>query len=392
MACAHAVESPHDGSFSCRAFPDGVPVAITVRLFDHREPYPGDHGVTFQLAPGKESMLECYDEIKALTTAEEAAARPLVKVMPFDKADWDSAKHPRGQPDNKGEFGPGGGSGITSPVTTRRSETAEPAPAHESISAPTTDTPTPTTPHLTDTSMLTGKDYPKDKEGKSLSPISRAKAKANLQSYFNKGMLADTLTEDMAWYQRRHDEVDGWARTAGVDAATYVAVLASTSPLMPWMSKHGILMNKNVADKAIRIAKANPGVDPKEFVKNLKAPGMLKTSLIHAMMCMQGHVDEALTGPKVRSFHNNIVNPAGDEVTMDTWMARALAGDPDMQDEKKLKAFVGGGTMSKPDQGRYSWGADMVREIAAANHMLPNVAQAIIWSQMKRETTLRSAA
>ena len=78
-------------------------------------------------------------------------------------------------------------------------------------------------------------------------------------------MLA-TFTEDANWYQTRHDDVEGWATTAEVPPATYAGVLAATSPLVPWkLSRNGILMNKNVADKAIAIFKAAPRCGPRRI-------------------------------------------------------------------------------------------------------------------------------
>jgi hypothetical protein len=39
------------GPYRCAAFPDGVPEAVLVGRHDHREPYPGDHGILFELSP-----------------------------------------------------------------------------------------------------------------------------------------------------------------------------------------------------------------------------------------------------------------------------------------------------------------------------------------------------
>lgn len=253
-------------------------------------------------------------------------------------------------------------------------------------------------PHLTDTSGLYNKEYPTSttKAGAEVNPMPMPaeQVQANLQSYFDKGMAGPSAAEDAAWYQTRHDEVVGLAEKAGVDPATYTAVLASTSPLCPWQSKNGVMMNVNLANKAIETWKDNPGVDPKTFAAGLDSPGMLKSSLSNAMTALNGNVDDALSGPKIRSFNNNISDPSGRDVTMDTWMARAMAGNADLDEEKALKSFVGGGSLSKPDQAKYSWGADMVRQIADAQTppMTPNAVQAVIWTQVKRETTIRSAA
>jgi hypothetical protein len=41
----------------CAAFPDGIPWQIGEDGFDHRKPFPGDHGILFDLAEGDDEFL-----------------------------------------------------------------------------------------------------------------------------------------------------------------------------------------------------------------------------------------------------------------------------------------------------------------------------------------------
>lgn len=46
------------GGGKCAAFPSGIPSEIRLRERDHRQPYPGDHGIRFEALQGKRHPLE----------------------------------------------------------------------------------------------------------------------------------------------------------------------------------------------------------------------------------------------------------------------------------------------------------------------------------------------
>ncbi len=53
VQCAFCIHLRYEGrKHFCEAFPKGIPDDITHGLRDHRLPYPGDHGIRFELKPG----------------------------------------------------------------------------------------------------------------------------------------------------------------------------------------------------------------------------------------------------------------------------------------------------------------------------------------------------
>lgn len=53
--CSRAVWQ--EGGPVCAAFPAGIPAPIAEGGFDHRKAYPGDGGIRFELATGREELL-----------------------------------------------------------------------------------------------------------------------------------------------------------------------------------------------------------------------------------------------------------------------------------------------------------------------------------------------
>lgn len=137
--------------------------------------------------------------------------------------------------------------------------------------------------------------------------------------------------------------------------------------------------------------------------------GTLKNStgfspVVKALAIANGYtsIPDTLGGPKVRSFYNNIVDPSGIDVTIDTWMYRVMTPP-----NHRFKHRKGTGTLAEhaerlgdsfstqgvfqdspgpikgtgiPDHvGTYPLFAELVRRLAASKGVSPSAAQAILW-------------
>lgn len=69
-ACRHRLPIVPSGP-RCKAFPDGIPEIMLRGDFDHRKPYPGDNGITFEPKPGYKHPEEARLDLPDVTPQDE---------------------------------------------------------------------------------------------------------------------------------------------------------------------------------------------------------------------------------------------------------------------------------------------------------------------------------
>jgi hypothetical protein len=67
LSCRHLQSSPYMAPWKCAAFTGefGIPDEIRYGGRDHREPWPGDGGITYEVRRGLEALLQNYDDAQA---------------------------------------------------------------------------------------------------------------------------------------------------------------------------------------------------------------------------------------------------------------------------------------------------------------------------------------
>jgi hypothetical protein len=216
--------------------------------------------------------------------------------------------------------------------------------------------------------------------------IDRAELKRHVEEEIKRATPAQREA-GMRWYQEAHGEAMRLSREYDVEPEVAAKVIASLSPKTSWSA------NLTKADKALRLYKegqargAFDGMDDISVAKALHlgfANGP-NADAVQAVRVMRGE-SGLPTGLKRQSFVNNILHPEnGFDVTVDGWVAGALQRSSHGLGERDALDWVGRGTNQAKTSGLvveskgYIAVADVVREVAAEQGMLPQQAQAVYW-------------
>ena len=208
----------------------------------------------------------------------------------------------------------------------------------------------------------------------------------------------DPWDSGQTWYQEVHDLCREWEEELGVSPALSASVIAATSPKQSWKSNltvaHRILVEWKRDDFGGRDTKAAgaalyPNANGEMVQFCMTAPATQAIAILRS-----GDPDGTVTGPKRRSFVNNITDPDDAyDVTNDGWMSGMVwrMHSATGVRKKHCDQWLGHHWKEPRKKGQKGKGKDMpgmagyvilaeaVRRVARDRHLLPQQVQAIYW-------------
>lgn len=236
----------------------------------------------------------------------------------------------------------------------------------------------------------------------------------NLRYLMKRAPLKKAI-KSLVWYQRARIIADYMSENFNIPAEQASAIIAVTSPNCPWernvSQAIGIATywdslseeerNLSSAVLADRCKEWFRGKNAKSYtVDNLtglkevegytwSTTGAFLRKSFDILKGKEGAINAVSQAVKVRSFYNNILNPASvqEVLTLDTHMVRSAFGVPFSTAEtigKSVRKFAYDSVLDGKSYETYIINAEMqeaIREIASEYHIQPHMAQAIIWNQ-----------
>lgn len=205
----------------------------------------------------------------------------------------------------------------------------------------------------------------------------------------------DSIKFGMSWYQDAHDYAQELADEFDLPLEVTAGAIAAMSPGTLWPANKTIARNIIVKVKSGKWDDLTPAemADVAHIGKKRDAAQAVEIIRTGSLYREDGSL--ILTGYKRQSFVNNMVDPQGEyDVTVDTWMLNMLQSSHFLPESVLMGWFGRHSNAAKPDKAgnttniysmMYVLMADVIRDIAAENGILPNQLQAIIWEQLRKE-------
>lgn len=133
--------------------------------------------------------------------------------------------------------------------------------------------------------------------------------------YFYDLALEFEIEEGLAWYAEARRICARWADELHLAEDVFVQVVAALSPRTFW--------DRNIKQAVDFVCLFTLGYTVEEIQPKLGTLGM---NVRRAWAIMTGNTD-ALQGPKIQAFYQNIIDQSLDAVTVDTWAYRVCLGD-----------------------------------------------------------------
>ena len=183
----------------------------------------------------------------------------------------------------------------------------------------------------------------------------------NLLTIFEQATPQEVF-EGMAWYDEAHELARSISDQFGVSLDVVAGVIAALSPRSKW--ERNITDGKNIL--TAYVTGEDPAAVPVTTFNRNKARAI---EILEA-----GTRHGALSGPKVCAFADNIEDPDGDIVTVDSHAYNAWAGE----------RVIVNGTGPTITPKRFRECAADYRKLAIVYGISPPQAQAIVWLAWKR--------